>query len=329
MKIMVIGGAGFIGRTLVSSLLDQAHCVLVLDNFQFFAETEISSRQDGSLSIASELGLDRAEVARCDLMDKGRLAYFFESFAPDTVVYLAALPIVSAASQDLERAKHAMSSSLINLLETLRQRQDVTRLVYVSSSMCYGHFAADPMPEDGPTDPVNVYGGLKLAGEVLTRAYLKGTGTEHAIVRPTAVYGPGDRHRRVVRIFCENALQGKTLEIFDGNDTVMDFTFVEDTAAGLVLAATHPNAANETFNISYGKGRSLVELAETIRRYIPSTRLSVTPSSDPDRPRRGALSVEKARSMLGYNPKWPLDRGVARYLEHLTANRRGSGREAS
>lgn len=262
-----------------------------------------------------------AKLERMNLLEKSRMEKFIRDNCPDVIVHLAAVPLVSAASKNPEEAKHSMSLGLLNLLEIVRGQPEIKRFVYVSSSMAYGNFIQDPMPEDGPTEPLSVYGGLKLSGEILTRSYLETTPTDHVVVRPSSVYGPTDQHGRVVQLFCENALLGRPLAVFEGNDTVMDFTHVEDAAGGLALAAIHPNAANQTFNISFGRGRSLTELAEIVQRQVPRTKIEYRSSTDPDRPRRGALSTEKARRLIGYVPRWPLEDGVAAYLDHLVSQR--------
>jgi len=101
----------------------------------------------------------------------------------------------------------------------------------------------------------------------------------------------------------------------------MDFTYVDDAAHGFFLAATHPSAGGETFNITYGQGRRLSELAQVLKQYAPNLKLSGEEIDDHDRPRRGGLSTDKARRLLGYEPRWPLERGIPAYLEHLRKGR--------
>lgn len=317
MKLIVTGGAGLIGSSLVRRLLDQGHRVLVLDDFKFSYSSDLSPRIHQDISVRFDYLLKGAKIERCSTLEKLRMRQLFSAFDPDCVVHLAAIPLVSVATRHAEAAAESLSRGLVNVLEVVRDAPGTGRFVYVSSSMVYGNFEMDPMPENGPKDPINIYGGLKLAGEILTKSYLKSTTTEYVIVRPSSVYGPTDQHRRVAQKFCENAILGKPILLSDSNDHTMDFTYVDDIAQGLFLACTHGSAAGETFNMSYGSGRRLTELLEVVRQIEPSVRLSSEGIDDSDRPTRGSLSIEKAQRLLGFQPQWPLERGIPIYLDHL------------
>ena len=96
---------------------------------------------------------------------------------------------------------------------------------------------------------------------------------------------------------------------------MFDFTYVEDIAEGLILALLSEDAIGEEFNITYGQGYSLLEFAETLKNLIPSVEINTVEERDEFRPLRGALSIEKAKRILGYNPKFPLEKGLKRYVE--------------
>ena len=117
-----------------------------------------------------------------------------------------------------------------------------------------GDFLRTPAGEDHPTSPKDIYGGLKLCGEIVTRTFAQRYDLDFAIVRPSAVYGPTDNNSCVISVFLENALAGRPLQVF-GVNTVLDFTYVTDTADGIVRAALHPAASMQTFNITRGMGR--------------------------------------------------------------------------
>ena len=321
MRVLVTGGAGLIGSSMIRTHVDRGHEVLALDNFTYGYAARPSAGIRDDISVRLDCLLDGARVERCSTLEKSRMRQLFTEFRPDCVVHLAAIPLVEVATKNVEAAADSLSTGLINILEILRDSSWTSRFVYASSSMVYGNFALDPMPEDGPKAPLNIYGGLKLAGEILTRSYLYPTNIDHVIVRPSSVYGPTDQHRRVVQKFCENALYGKPVKVNDRNDHIMDFTYVADIAEGFYLASTHPNARNETFNMTYGHARTLSELVEVIRQTEPGLQLSAEDIDDSDRPTRGTLSIEKARRVLGYAPQWPLERGIPVYFEHLRGAR--------
>ena len=321
MKFALTGGAGLIGSSLTRRLLDAGHDVLILDDFSYSYRAQPSPFIVGDIETRQGFLMDGARIQRCSILEKAKLRGLLEDFAPDCVVHLAAIPLVAVATQHVESAASSLSEGLINTLEIMRDLPDVSRFVFASSSMVYGNFLVDPMPEDGPKAPLNIYGGLKLAGEVLTRAYLAPTKIEPVIVRPSSVYGPTDQHRRVVQKFCENALDGLPVKVSGANDHFMDFTYVDDIAQGFYLAATHADAAFEDFNMTYGRARYLSELVEVIRQIEPNLKTSSDPIDDADRPKRGSLSIDKARRLLGYHPTWPIERGIPQYLDHIRASR--------
>ncbi len=317
MKFAITGGAGLIGSSLSRKLLDAEHDVLVLDDFTYSYTNSPSPSIAADIHSRQSCLLSGARIERCSTLEPRKLRALLEDYKPDCVIHLAAIPLVAVATRHIESAAASLSTGLINVLEIMRDLPQTSRFVYASSSMVYGNFLQDPMPEDGPKNPLNIYGGLKLAGETLTQAYLAPTKIEPVIVRPSAVYGPTDQHRRVVQKFCENALDGKPVKVSGANDHYMDFTYVEDIVQGFYLASTRSEAAFETFNMTYGQARYLSDLVNVIRKFEPGLQTSGEAIDDADRPKRGTLSIEKARRLLGYHPVWPLERGIPQYLSYI------------
>ena len=243
----------------------------------------------------------------------GLISALKESRQPEVVIHLAAIPLATASNQFSEDAIQINLNGTVTLLEAIRVTPSVKRLVFASSSFVYGNFHYAPADEEHPTDPIDVYGGTKLAGEALIKGFARRFGIEFVIIRPSAVYGPTDANRRVTQIFVENAILGRSLILHGGGRSQLDFTYCEDTAHGFVLASLHPEAANEVFNITRGEGRSIKELADIISRLVPGTRIDERPA-DETRPERGALDISKARQLLGYEPRYSLEEGMERYV---------------
>jgi nucleoside-diphosphate-sugar epimerase len=122
--------------------------------------------------------------------------------------------------------------------------------------------------------------------------------------------------RRVSQAFVENALAGKTLYLDGGGDGRLDFTYIEDLVEGMVrtLGLCGGESTSETFNLTYGNARTIADLANIVQEFIPDVKLEVRERSM-DRPIRGTLSMERARTKLGFEPKWPLERGYRKYCE--------------
>jgi nucleoside-diphosphate-sugar epimerase len=195
----------------------------------------------------------------------------------------------------------------------------VRRVVFASSSFVYGDFRYEPADEEHPTEPVDVYGGTKLAGEALVKGFSRRFGAEYVIARLSAVYGATDANRRVSQVFVERALLGEPLTLDSGGASRIDFTYCNDVAAGMAAAALDEAAANQVFNITRGEGRSILELAEIIRALVPGTAIEESGPSEP-RPERGALGIERARRLIGYEPRFSLEEGLERYLAFVRAS---------
>lgn len=316
-KIFITGGAGFIGSYITKELLKNNDEVVIHDAFLNYI-SPFKSNYEFLLKLRFKGILDKVKIIRGDIRHKGRFLKILKEEKPDAVVHLAALPISTASNLYSEDAMGINLVGTVNVLESIREMESVKRFIYASSSMIYGNFEYSPADEKHPTNPLDVYGGTKLSGEILTKVFSKQYGIKYIIIRPSAVYGPTDVNRRVTQIFIENALRGKPLILHNGGEAKLDFTYVEDTAKGFVLALESERAENETFNITRGEGRSLKELAEIIQRLVPGTNVESQPvPKDEKRPERGALDITKARKLLGYTPKYSLEQGMEKYVEFV------------
>lgn len=315
MRVLLVGGVGFVGAHLARRLIAAGHQAACFDTVELAAPSP-SQRLATTYRRRLRL-LAGAQLHQGDASIRAEIREAIERLDPDCICYLAATPLVGQVDASPSDAGRAMLLGLANTLDAVRERVRPCRFVFVSSSMVYGHFGLEPMPEDGATAPVNLYGGFKLAGETLTRTYFLRTPHEAVVVRPSGVYGATDIHGRVVQKCCEAALTGEPFIASNPDRVFIDFTAVEDLAQGLALAATHPAAAGETFNLTFGQGRSLAELVDVVTRASGALRVVRSGDEAGDRPRRGALDIGKARRLLGYAPTVRLEEGVASYLAEL------------
>ena len=227
---------------------------------------------------------------------------------------LAAIAHANRSNKDPFSTFDHSFRTLENALDFSRgESTPIDRFVYFSSSMVYGNFDGDVAREDRHCDPIGIYGALKYSGERLVIAYNQVFNLPYTIVRPSALYGRRCVSRRVGQAFIENALRGMPLTINGDGTDALDFTYIDDLVQGLILCIVHPNAHNQTFNLTYGSARTLNQMADLMRQEFPGIEVKYNPR-DALMPERGTLSVAKAKELLGYEPAYPLERGFVEYV---------------
>jgi nucleoside-diphosphate-sugar epimerase len=235
--------------------------------------------------------------------------YVVEQNAVDVIVHMASFPRQKVVNANPAAGADVMMRGLINLLESAKKHR-IERFVYISSSMVYGDFE-DQVLEDDECRPQGQYGIMKLAGEWLVKDYARRCGFEYVIIRPSAVYGPLDVEDRVVAKFMLAAMCGQTLKVNGAGET-LDFTYVDDAADGIAAAATRIMARNNTYNITKSHSVSLLQAAEMIVEIVGSGTIEVR-DKDADFPSRGALNIDRARTILGFDPKVDVQEGFENY----------------
>ena len=308
MKFLVTGGAGFIGHNVVRQLEQLGHECLIIDsatNYGFVPKAEMN------YLIEARKARYKAQINYIDLREHLHVGNFMHEKEIDTVVHMASFPRQKVVGEQPVWAADVMCSALVNLLEE-SVKNKVKRFVYISSSMVYGDFEND-VTEDAVCNPQGLYGIMKYQGEAIVKDYARRTGMEYVIIRPSAVYGEWDVEDRVVSKFMLNAMRGGTLKV-NGPDEVLDFSYVEETANGIVLAATKAEGANHIFNITRSDTKLYTLLdAASIAIKIAGKGTGVAGVRDLNFPKRGRLNIDKARSLLGYYPKISVEEGFQRY----------------
>lgn len=315
MKLLITGGAGFIGSHLIGRLLDAGHDVVSIDAYESYLSPTAGEYEDYLDHRLDGIEVE-AEFRTCDTRSPIEVLRTVEDVEPDRIAHLAHLPLTGTCEEHPEEAVQSIVNGTVNLLEAAKATDSVGRFLYASSSMVYGEFQYRPADEEHPRNPKGVYGGAKHAGETLTKSFCRNADLDYTVVRPSAVYGPTDANRRVTKIFVDRAIAGEPLELHDGGQQVLDFTYVEDTAQGFELALLEDAGENETFNVTYGEGRTVEELAEVIGQHVDGVETVAKPVGD-FRPKRGSLDVSKARDLLGYEPDYSLEDGIEEYIEFV------------
>ena len=322
-KILITGGAGFIGHNLALKLKQMDATVNVTDSLQvnnlnaFALNTNNVPNQNLYLHLLHErlALLNEAEVPLhvIDLRDYHVVNALIDDLQPDVIVHLAAVAHANQANRNPYSTFDHSLRTLENALNSVRLRKEV-HFIYFSSSMVYGNFVDGFVNEDTTCEPLGIYGALKFAGEKMVIAYNQVFELPYTIVRPSALYGERCVSRRVGQIFIENALLGLDLEIAgDGSDR-LDFTYVNDVVNGVIRIIESPNSRNQVFNLTYGQSRSIDEMAEILRDHFPGIRVNYKPR-DKLMPSRGTLSMEKAKRLLGFEPQYAVEKGFPEYIE--------------
>ena len=315
-KFFITGGAGLIGSHIARELLEGDHEIIVYDSFVNY-KNPLETRYSKYLEKRFESIKDKVTLLRGDTRDKNHIRKTLFEHKPEIIIHLAALPLADLSDEHTEEATSTIMQATINILESIRGADFVKRFVFASSSMVYGDFEYVPADENHPKKPKDVYGGIKLAGEVITESFCRRFNIPYTIIRPSAVYGPTDVNERVSQIFVDNAMNGKELVLHDGGSAKLDFTYVKDIAHGFILAALSKEAENEVFNITAGQGRSLKEYVEILKEYFPDLKVVEKPQEGFKRPNRGTLAISKAKEFLGYEPQYNLEKGIKEYVEFL------------
>lgn len=309
-RILVTGGAGFIGANLVTAL--QSYPVkelVVLDNL-FTGRLE---NLKGSQSIlrfvngsVEDYGLVRELVGNADV-----------------VFHLAARNIIVSTTQPQEDFA-TNTQGTFNILEACRQ-VGVDKVVYASSVSIYGNVAHLPITENDLPYPLNPYAASKLCGESYCHAYFETYGVPVTIVRYSNVYGPfqspTNPYCGVVSKFVERSMKGQALPIHGDGEQTRDFTYVEDAVDATLRAAVSPQAVGETFNIGTGTEVSINRLAELINEIVwgkdGCTHVEYVEKRDIDNVRRRVVSIEHARRVLRWFPRFTLREGLIKTVEWI------------
>jgi len=297
-RVLVTGGAGFVGGAVVRRLVDAGARVTVLDDlFTGRAETIPTGAEfvEGSVT-------DQTLVR--DLVKRSTL-----------VLHLAARNIIASTKNPRDDFETNIGGTL-NILLAARESQP-DRVVYTSSASIYGNPRSIPINEEDEVAALSPYAVSKLSGELYCRAFYESYGLPVAAVRYSNIYGPGQRpdnpYCGVVSKFLTNVSAAEPVQIHGDGEQTRDFTYVDDAVEATLLAAVHPRAEGEVFNVGTGIETSVNQLAYMIGTAMGRpVEIEHIDRRDVDNIRRRVVNIEKARRMLRWAPQVTLQNGLAR-----------------
>ena len=321
-RVLLVGGAGFIGHHLALHLRQLGSEVTILDGLQVnnlgYLTAGYHSTPNAPLYISfvnqrlELLHSHNIKIIVADARDYHAVSRVVSEMKPTTIVHLAAVAHANRSNKDPFSTFDHSLRTLENVLDATRGSN--ARFIYLSSSMVYGDFRGAVAHEDQQCLPLGIYGSLKLAGELMVKSYGQVFDTDFVIVRPSALYGERCVSRRVGQAFIESALTTGQLTVNGDGMDALDFTYIRDLVSGLALTIVKPEASGEVFNLTYGAARSINELASIVKSQFPGVTVNYQPK-DALMPERGTLSIAKARSVLGYIPKFSIEDGFNQYMD--------------
>jgi nucleoside-diphosphate-sugar epimerase len=307
--VLVTGGGGFIGAHAAARFRDEGYDVYCVDPLKFGLPADPVSV--ANLRYRYDVLLAGTQLFRASTEYDDEIRRVLRDLRPRYVVHLGGVSQPAHAVASIDRAFDSMARGTLNILRAAAEAH-VAKLVFVSTSMVYGDFGDAPVAETRPANPKDVYGAMKLVGEVLVKAFRQTHGLPYVIVRTSAVYGPTDVNGRVVQRLVEAAAYGSPCTLRNAETTRLDFTYVADLAEGLTRAVASP-VANDVFNVTAGDARTLAELYDVVAARAPGVEVEFANGHD-FRPQRGTLDIRKAREVLGYEPQYRLEDGIDEYL---------------
>ena len=319
-KIVIIGGAGFIGHNLALKLSSE-YKVVIIDFLKVNNIGSINTIKSEKKKLYKKILLERlrllkkskVKILKVDCREYKKLSKILTKVNPDYIYHLAAVAHANVSNKDPFSTFDHSLRTLENSLDASRSLKNLKRFVFISSSMVYGNFKKKIVSENETCEPLGIYGGLKFGAEKMVIGYNQVFKIPYNIIRPSALYGERCISRRVVQIFVENALKGEKLCINDDGKERLDFTYIDDLTSCMIKIIKTEKAKNQLFNITYGKSRSINDLVNVIKKHVKKVDVESI-KRDKLMPYRGTLSNKKIKKTLNFNPKFNLEKGVKKLI---------------
>ena len=310
-RILLTGGAGFIGSHLAQRLLQEGKCLAIVDDFDDFYSEDLKRANLEAVRAVGEFHFFQADIRSSEQLRKA-----FAAFQPDAVIHLAARPGVRPSFAQPEAYTSINVGGTTQVLEASRLH-GVQRFVFGSSSSVYGLSSCGPFREDADIrHPLSIYAATKVAGEAMAFTYAHAYGLSVVCVRLFTAYGPRQRPDLAIRKFSGMILRGEEVPIFGDGSLLRDYTYVDDIADGIVLAL-NARGNFDVYNIGNSNPISINEMVRILGRALGKPARCKYLPTPPGEMLLTHADVTKAREALGYSPKVTIQEGIRRYAEWL------------
>ena len=309
MRVLITGGAGFIGHHLAAALIKKGDTVSILDNFNDYYDPEIKRNNVRDLEAMGGI-----KTYTVDILDKDGLRRVFEAEKPEAVVHLAAWAGVRPSLEKPALYTDVNVTGTVNMLE-MAKKFSTGCFIFGSSSSVYGGSDRVPFSEDDTVNcPISPYAATKRAGELLCHTYAHNFAMRITCLRFFTVYGPRQRPDLAIHKFAKLMANDREIPIFGEGDSRRDYTYVDDIVSG-VLAAMEKNYPFEIFNLGESQTIPLMELVTSLEEVLgKKARLTRLPEQTGDMKVTYA-DISKSRKMLGYNPQTPFCDGIRLFAD--------------
>lgn len=310
-KIMVTGGAGFIGSHLVDKLLDAGCEVLCLDDFNEYYDPALKWQ-----NVQQHLANPAYRLVEGDIRDK-EAKELIKEWMPEVIVHLAARAGVRPSLSQAELYQTTNVAGTLNLLEAAREA-GVKKFIFGSSSSVYGLNKKVPFSETDPLlKPASPYAATKIAGEALCHTYANLYDFSVVALRFFTVYGPRQRPDLAIRKFTERMLQGEEIVLFGDGSSARDYTYVDDIIRGVIAAIEYEGDKYEIFNLGNSSPVRLKDLVAAIEKVLGvEAKIRRTGDQPGDVPITYA-DITRSKEKLGYNPSVSLEEGLEIFVQWL------------
>jgi UDP-glucuronate 4-epimerase len=305
MKVLVTGGAGFIGSHLVDSLLVDGNDVVIIDNFDPFYDQSIKEQ-----NIEKHLKYSSYRLIKVDIRNRESVFNIFEEYQPEVVVHLAAKAGVRPSLEDPMNYVEVNINGTVNLLDA-SVKNGVKKFIFASSSSVYGLNEKVPFSEDDPIlNQASPYGATKASGEALCRSYNNCFNLPIIALRFFTVYGPSQRPDLAIHKFARKILNNKPIQLYGNGSTSRDYTYVDDIVSGIRSSIEYHTTGYEVFNLGNDRPTQLIDLVRNLERVLGTdAKIQWLPEQVGDVPRTWA-NINKSRQLLRYEPKVDIITGL-------------------
>ena len=314
MRILVTGGAGFIGSHLVEKLLRDGHDVAILDDFNDFYDPQV--KRANIAAVAKDIA-----VHDVDLRDAGKVAGLFRKEKFDAIAHLAARAGVRPSIQQPQLYYDTNIAGTLHLLEAARA-SGIERFIFASSSSVYGAAKRVPFSEaEHLTQTLSPYAATKIGGEFLCSTYSHLYKMRIVALRYFTVYGARQRPDLAIHQFTKKIHAGDSIDQFGDGSTRRDYTYIDDIIQGTMAALKYEGPMFDVFNLGESETIQLKDLIAAIEKALgKKAKINRLPEQPGDMPLTCA-DISKARKLLGYNPKTKFDVGLPRFIDWFLKSR--------